>query len=866
MPKSLVIVESPTKAKTIGKFLGKNFEVKASYGHVRDLPNSAAEIPASVKKEKWSRLGINIVEDFEPLYVIPAEKQKHVKELKSSLKQASEVLLATDEDREGESISWHLTEVLKPKVPVKRLVFHEITAEAIDESLRSPRQVDQNLVKAQETRRIVDRLFGYSVSPLLWKKMAPRLSAGRVQSVALRLLVERERERIKFKTACYWGLDAIFNKKGAPEKSGQFDAQLSHLGEKRVANGKDFLPATGALDPKADVVHLLKEDAARIRENLLKETPVVGSIEEKPYTTRPWAPFTTSTLQQEASRKLGFAARYTMSVAQKLYENGLITYMRTDSTVLSQEALQASRTLITREFGVEYLHPEPRVYQTTVRNAQEAHEAIRPAGSNFAPPPSVRERFGEDAFRLYELIWKRTLASQMKDACGTRVNIDIKWAEANFKASGKTIEFAGYLRAYVEGSDDPEAEIADREKVLPKLKVGEKLEVLSIEASEHLTQPPPRYTEGSLIKELEKRGIGRPSTWATIVELVLSRTYAFKRGNTLIPTFLAMALTALMEKYFSNLMDYQFTAHLEDDLDSIARGEAQNLDYLKAFYFGNGYAGLKNLIEQGEQNIDPREACGIPIGNTADGKTIEVRIGRYGPFLSDGENRASLPENLAPDEVSVERAAQIVTDAARGPDKLGEHPVSSQPVYLKKGRFGPYIQLGEQTEGGDKPKMVSLLPGMNPDEVTFETALKLLELPKLLGVNPETKEEVLVATGRFGPYVKCGAETRSIPANGFSPLDLDLSQALELLKQPRRSGRTSQPKTLKDLGPHPETKATIALKTGRYGPYVTDGETNAALPKDGDPAALTLAEAVSLLERRKAAGPVKKKGRAKKKR
>ncbi|MCB0351875.1 MAG: type I DNA topoisomerase [Bdellovibrionales bacterium] len=865
MAKSLVIVESPTKAKTIEKYLGKGYKVTASYGHIRDLPNSAAEIPEDIKKEKWSRLGINVDEQFSPLYIVPEEKKKRVAELKKLLKDSDELLLATDEDREGESISWHLLEVLKPKVPVRRLVFNEITKAAIQHSIQNPRDVDESLVRAQETRRIVDRLFGYTVSPLLWKKMAPRLSAGRVQSVAMRLLVERERERIRFRSAQYWDLKAEFAKK---DGSGIFEAELTHVGDKRVASGKDFEPTTGKLSDPGKVVLLGEKEALELKEKLQAASPNVLSVEEKPYTTKPYPPFTTSSLQQEASRKLRFAARHTMSVAQKLYENGYITYMRTDSTALSDEGLGAARTLIGSAFGKEYLSEQPRVYKTKVKNAQEAHEAIRPSGESFVDPEIVRKSLGMEPFKLYEMIWKRTLACQMKDAEGMRIGVQVECADAVFRASGKTITFPGFLRAYVEDSDDPEAELADREKILPQLSKGEALQTKKLDSLQHETQPPARYTEGSLIKELERLGIGRPSTWATIVGVVLNRSYAFKKGTALVPTFLASGVTNLMEGHFTQLMDYEFTARLEDDLDEIARGERDSLTYLNKFYFGNGHPGLKTLVEKGEEEIDPREVCGIPIGTTGDGRKIEVRIGRYGPFLSDGENRAGLPEGVAPDELSVEEADKLLEIARKGPESLGAHPQTGQPVYLKSGRFGPYVQLGDQEEGGDKPKMASLLPGMEPNQVDFETAVKLLEFPKVIGKHPENGEEITVANGRYGPYIKCGAETRSIPVDDISPLEITIPQCVELLKQPRRRGGASQPKQLKEVGVHPVTEKKLVLKAGRYGPYVTDGELNASLPKGADPDNLTLEEAVTLLAERAAkvgAKGGKKKASSKKK-
>lgn len=863
MSKRLVIVESPTKARTIEKFLPKDFEVLASYGHVRDLPNNAAEIPAEVKKQKWARLGVNVDDGFNPLYIVPADKEKRVNELKRALKSASEVYLATDEDREGESISWHLLSVLEPKVPVKRLVFHEITKKAIEESLQHARSIDENLVKAQETRRIIDRLYGYSVSPLLWKKMVPRLSAGRVQSVAIRLLVQRERERARFHSADFWDLKATFVSPAHQEIP--FEAQLTYVGDKRITDGKDFDPDTGKLFAKSDAILLDEAAATKLSEALAKAQPKVADVESKPFSQKPYAPFTTSTLQQEANRKLGFGAKRTMAVAQTLYENGFITYMRTDSTTLSDEALNAARTLIAREFGQEYLYDQPRIYKTKVKNAQEAHEAIRPAGVEFTHPSVVKDRLGLEAVRLYELIWKRTLASQMRDAEGIRVSVSVEVENATFRASGKTITFPGFLRAYVEGSDDPEGDLADQDRTLPPLTPGQTVRAEKYDVLKHSTQPPARYTEGSLIKELERLGIGRPSTWATIVDVVLSRDYAFKKGSALVPSFLAIGVTGLLEGYFSHLVDYEFTAKLEDDLDSISRGEMDNLEKLRTFYFGDpsSLKGLKDLVTSGEETIDPREVCGIRLGTDSQGRNVEVRIGRYGPFLSNGTDRAGVPDSLPFDELTPDVAEKLLAEAAKGPESLGNDPATNLAVYLKKGRFGPYVQLGESGEGETKPKMASLLPGMAPESVNLDIALKLLSFPKQLGMHPETNTEILVANGRFGPYVKCGSESRSIPADE-SPLDLTLERALELLKQPRTNARASnQPKTLKEIGKHPETNAPIQLKSGRYGPYVTDGTTNASLQQGADPDALTLEEAVALLKARADRGPSKKRGRAK---
>jgi DNA topoisomerase-1 len=850
--KSLVIVESPTKARTIARFLGGEYIVKASNGHIRDLPNSAAEIPLKFKKEAWAKLGVNIADDFAPLYVIPPNKKDNVRELKQALDEADEIYFATDEDREGESISWHLFEALKPKVPVKRLVFHEITKEAIRHALESPREIDQDLVQAQETRRVVDRLFGYEVSPLLWKKMAPRLSAGRVQSVAVRLLVERERERIKFRKAAFWGLKASFAK-ASNDDATAFEAELTHLGEIRVAIGKDFDPNTGELKGKDGVFALGEEQARALAAAMPQQTPLVESVDETPYSTSPAPPFVTSTLQQEANRQLRFSARHTMGVAQQLYENGFITYMRTDSTTLSDEALTGARRLIKAEFGDEYLPPQPRQYTTKVKNAQEAHEAIRPAGESFVAAAEVARALGPEAARLYTMFWRRTVASQMPNARGTNIAVGIRCGEARLRASGKTIEFPGFLKAYVFGTDDPDNELSEREKLLPKLAAGEALATKSAEALERSTQPPPRYTEGSLIKELERLGIGRPSTWATIVELVLSRSYAFKKGTALIPTFVAFGVVGLLEKHFTNLVDYEFTARLEDDLDAISRGEADRLSYLKSFYFGNGHQGLQKLVGSGEASIDPREVCGIPIGENEDGELVEVRIGRYGPFLSNGTLRASVPDLKPPDELTVEAAMELLRAAAKEPEALGDDPETGKPVFLKNGRFGPYVQLGTPAEGSDeKPKMASLLPNTKPEDVTLEHALELLSLPRTVGLHPGDRKEVIATNGRFGPYVKWGEEIRSIPPDENSPLTISLEAAVELLKQPKGRRRAAKPASLRDVGKHPITEKPLVVMSGRFGPYVTDGELNASLRKGMTPENLTVDDAVELLEARAA--------------
>lgn len=840
--RTLVIVESPTKARTITKFLGKAYVVKASNGHIRDLPNNASEIPPKFKKEPWARMGVNIENDFEPLYVVPPNKKDQVKELRQAIRTADRIYFATDEDREGESISWHLLQALKPRIPVKRLVFHEITEEAIRHSLDSARDIDHNLVRAQETRRVVDRLFGYEVSPLLWRKMAPRLSAGRVQSVAVRLLVERERARMRFTGASFWGMKAVFAKNGET-----FEADLAHVGGKRVVIGKDFDPDSGKLKNVKNAA-LLDADAARALEQQVRGAEVrVSSVEEKPYATQPQAPFTTSTLQQEANRKLRFSARHTMGVAQQLYENGFITYMRTDSTMLSDEAKAAARSLVEREFGAEYLSEKVRYYRTQLKTAQEAHEAIRPAGAEFRSAQEVRRMLGLEAAKLYEMIWRRTAASQMRDARGTNSAVTIDAGEARFRATGKTIEFAGFLKAYAAGAESREAQPGGKERILPAMAEGDTLECLSTEAAERRTQPPARFTEGSLIRELERLGIGRPSTWSATVDLVLSRSYAFKKSGALIPTFTAVAVVGLLEDHFTHLMNYAFTAKLEDQLDAIANGKLTGLDYLKSFYYGNGHAGLQALVSAGAEGIDPRIVCSVPIGKTEQGAAVEVRIGRYGPFLSDGEIRATLPDMIAPDELTPAKAAALLEAARRGPEPIGADPQTGLPVYLKNGRFGAYVQLGKGS-GEEKPKMTSLPSSKKPEEVDLDYALKLLAFPRALGRHPEDKKDVLAAIGRFGPYVKWGKEIRSIPADKGDLPEITLEQALDLLRQPRTWRRRVE--TLKEVGKHPITGKDLVVRSGSFGPYVTDGETNASLPRGLKPEELALEDAVGLLQAR----------------
>jgi DNA topoisomerase-1 len=858
--KALVIVESPAKARTIAKFLGNNFKVEASIGHVRDLPKGTKEVPEKYKNEDWAYLGVNINENFTPVYIIPSEKKSQVAKLRKAIKEASDLYLATDEDREGEAISWHLNEILKPKIPVHRMVFHEITKEAIDEALANPRTIDDGLVRAQETRRILDRLYGYEVSPLLWRKVGPRLSAGRVQSVALRLIVEREHERIAFRSATYWDLVGRFEATG-----GAFEAALVSVDGRRVPTGRDFDSATGQIkDPQ---LMLLDEQGARdLAQRLQSAEYRITSLEDKPYTTRPAAPFTTSTMQQEANRKLGFTAQRTMRVAQSLYENGYITYMRTDSTHLAQVAVEAARDLVASEYGREFLPKQPRTYKSKVKNAQEAHEAIRPAGHPFRLPESLKNELDKDQFRLFDLIWKRTVASQMADARGRRITITIEGDGAVFQVSGKTIDFAGFLRAYVEGSDDPDAELADKESLLPQVQQDEQVHCRDLECKSHTTQPPPRFSEASLTRTLEEMGIGRPSTYAAIIDTILARDYVFKKGNALIPTWVAFSVIRLLKEHLPKLVDYQFTAEMEDLLDEISRQEKEHVNYLKEFFLGNGAPGLRGQVESKIQEIDARLVSRFPLNadESNEEDRVYVRVGKYGPFLEQGERRATLPDGLPPDELTLEKALELLEHGQKEDEPLGPCPVTQKPVYLKQGRFGPYVQLGEADD--PEKKNASLLRGMEPADVNLEVALKLLSLPRDLGPHPENKEAVIVSNGRYGPYVKCGSETRSLPA-GTSPLEITLQEALALLAQPktRGRGRAAPREPLKVFEASPVTSEPIKLLDGRYGPYVTDGTTNASLPKDVKVDTLTFEQAVDLLAARAAKGPAKKKKKATKK-
>jgi DNA topoisomerase I len=851
---ALVIVESPAKARTIGKFLGRGYMVEASIGHVRDLPQGAKQIPAQYKGEPWSNLGVDVDHDFTPIYIVPPGKTKQIKLLKDKLKTADALYLATDEDREGEAISWHLVEILKPKVPVHRLVFHEITESAIHAALESPREVDAGLVRAQETRRILDRLYGYEVSPLLWRKVRPKLSAGRVQSVAIRLIVQRERERMAFVSASWWDLLGKF----AKDNGQQLDAGLISVDGRRLTLGKDFDPATGKL--KNPELMLLDETtsaalATRIRNGEFR----VAKVEDKPYTTKPYPPFTTSTLQQEANRKMGFTARRTMQVAQSLYENGHITYMRTDSTNLASVAIEDARRLVAAEYGDKFLPAEPRTYRSKVKNAQEAHEGIRPAGHPFELPETLRNTLNGEEFKLFDLIWKRTIASQMADAEGRRIVVTIEGGGCVFQVTGKTIDFPGYLRAYVEGTDDPDAELADQERTLPSVEIGELLKCVDMTTKGHSTQPPDRYSEAALTKALEEKGIGRPSTYASIIDTIQARNYVFKKGGALVPTWVAFSVVQLLEEHLAGLVDYQFTAQMEDDLDAISRGERGHVEYLKSFYFGNGTPGLKPQLKNKVEEIDARGISRILIGTPEGGEPVYVRVGRYSPFVEQGERTASLVEETPPDEVTLEAALKLLEQASQAEEPLGTCPETQKPVYLKVGRFGPYVQRGTP-EDEEKPQNASLLKGMAPEDVDLATALKLLTLPRNLGSHPTLGEPVMAYNGRFGPYVKCVEETRSLPA-GLSPLDVTLEQAVEFLAQPKARGRgaVAKKEPLKVFDPSPVTSVQVQLLDGRYGPYLTDGETNASLPKGTSVEELTFAEALDLLAARAALGPSKKK-------
>ncbi|WP_030886590.1 type I DNA topoisomerase [Streptomyces sp. NRRL F-5053] len=899
----LVIVESPAKAKTIKGYLGPGYVVEASVGHIRDLPNGAAEVPAKYKGEPWARLGVNVDHDFQPLYVVNSDKKDQVKKLKELLADSDELLLATDEDREGEAIAWHLQEVLKPKVPVKRMVFHEITKDAIQNAVRNPRTLNQRLVDAQETRRILDRLYGYEVSPVLWKKVMPRLSAGRVQSVATRLVVERERERIAFRSAEYWDLTGTFAGQAGDASAGDpgtFGARLVSVDGRRVAQGRDFGP-DGQLKDPAGVLHL-DEEAARTLAAALENTDfAVRSVESKPYRRSPYAPFRTTTLQQEASRKLGFGAKATMQVAQKLYENGYITYMRTDSTTLSDTAVAAARSQVTQLYGSDYLPDKPRTYAGKVKNAQEAHEAIRPSGDRFRTPAETG--LTGDQFKLYELIWKRTVASQMKDAVGQSVTVKVggrsaDGRDAEFSASGKVITFHGFLKAYVEGADDPNAELDDRERRLPQVAEGDPLRAEDMSVDGHATKPPARYTEATLVKELEEREIGRPSTYASIISTILDRRYVFKKGTALVPSFLSFAVVGLLEKHFGRLVDYDFTAKMEDDLDRIAAGNAEAIPWLRRFYFGEGaegaegagggpaagggdsaasaasaadsgngdgdhLGGLKELVSD-LGAIDARGVSSFPVG-----EGITLRVGRYGPYVEgpsekEGEpgHRADVPDDLPPDELTVDYAKELLAKPS-GDFELGTDPDTGRPIVARDGRYGPYVTevLPEGTpktgKNAVKPRTASLFRSMSLETITLEQALKLLSLPRVVGVDPESGNEITAQNGRYGPYMKKGTDSRSLESEE-QIFTITLDEALEIYSKPKQRGRAAAKPPLKELGTDPQTERPVVVKDGRFGPYVTDGETNATLRRDDDPETITPERGFELLAEKRAKGPAKK--------
>lgn len=825
--KVLVIVESPTKANTIRKFLPKNFTVESSLGHIRDLPQSANDIPKDMKKDEWTKLGVNVEENFEPLYIVPKDKIKKVKELKAKLKDADLLYLATDEDREGESISWHLLEILKPKVPVKRMVFHEITKKAILDALEHTRDVDVSLVRAQETRRILDRLYGYTLSPLLWKKIAYGLSAGRVQSTGLKMIVARERERILFKKSEYHSLKI----KVAANSKDEFEARLTSLEGKRLATGKDFDELTGKLlADKIDKFLILSQDrAVALSQELPGKNLKVISVDEKDTYSQPSAPFITSTLQQEANRKLGLSARDTMRVAQKLYEEGLITYMRTDSPTLSSQAIQAAKESIAELFGKEYIATEVRQFSAKSASAQEAHEAIRPSGQTFLHPDKIPLSGKEKS--LYELIWKRTLASQMQKAHKRAMTVKLYCEkEQEFTSNGLRIIFPGFLRVYVEGNDDPESALDDMDVVLPELKVGQMLKCATAEKMQHETKPPARYTEASLIQRLEKEGIGRPSTYASIISTVLERGYVRKESNALIPTLTGMCVVQLLENHFSHLVDYSFTSTMENDLDLIAAGKKDWVAYLKSFYLGG--KGLKELVEKQEKVIKADTGRTVMLPQLGD--AVALKIGRYGPYVvtkiknSKEEVHASIPEDVPPADLSLEQLRSYLEVSQKGPEPLGIDPVTQLPVYCLVGRYGAYVQLGQKTEEQEKPRRASLPTGLTPQNISLEQALKLLQLPRTLGVHPDTKKPILANAGKFGPYVVHDGDFRSLGKN-FDVYTITLEEALNIINSPKVSSRGST--LFKDLGTHPVDGKKLAIFDGKYGLFIKHGLKNIGIPE-----------------------------------
>ncbi len=879
-----MIVESPAKARKIASYLGSDFVVESSKGHIRDLPRGAADVPAKYKGMSWARLGVDVDHDFEPLYVVTPDKKSTVAELKELLKDVDELYLATDGDREGEAIAWHLLDTLKPKVPVRRMVFHEITEPAILAAAANPRDLDQDLVDAQETRRILDRLYGYEVSPVLWKKVMPKLSAGRVQSVATRIVVERERERMKFVTASYWDVSATMDA-GKDASPRTFGARLIAVDGTRLASGRDF-GSDGRLKAGSDVRVLDEAQARAIAAGLAKATMTVSSVEEKPYTRKPYAPFMTSTLQQEAGRKLRFSADRTMRTAQKLYENGYITYMRTDSTTLSETAIAAARAQATELYGSQFVSKSPRQYTRKVKNAQEAHEAIRPAGEVFRTPGQVARELDSDEFKLYELIWQRTIASQMADARGNTTSVRISGTttggeQVTFAASGRTITFAGFLKAYVETVDsEAGGESDDAESRLPQLVKDQSLLAAELSADGHSTSPPPRFTEASLIKTMEELGIGRPSTYASIISTVQDRGYVWKKGSALVPSWVAFAVVGLLEQHFGRLVDYDFTAALEDELDGIAAGRQERTTWLSGFYFGGNVGpessvgrsgGLKKLVGSSVEAIDAREVNSIPLFPDIEGRTVYVRVGRYGPYLErevegpDGQvsaQRANLPDDLPPDELNREVAEKLFATPQEG-RSLGTDPVTGHEIVAKEGRFGPYVtevlpEAPEGTKKAPKPRTGSLFKSMSLDSVTLDDALKLLSLPRVVGKDPETGAEITAQNGRYGPYLKKGTDSRSLTSED-QLFTVTLDEALKIYAEPKKRGRAAAAPPLKELGADPVSGKPMVVKEGRFGPYVTDGETNASLRKSDSVEGLSDERAAELLAEKRAKGPTTKK-------
>ncbi|GAA3515928.1 type I DNA topoisomerase [Corynebacterium pilbarense] len=908
--KTLVIVESATKAKKIQKYLGDDFIVEASVGHIRDLPGRAADIPAKYKKEPWAKLGVNPEDGFTPIYVVSADKKKKVTDLKSKLKQADKLLLATDPDREGEAIAWHLLETLKPKVPVERMVFNEITESAIREAAENTRELDMALVDAQETRRILDRLYGYEVSPVLWKKVMPRLSAGRVQSVATRVIVERERERMAFIPAEYWDLVAELH------KDETFDAKLVALDGKRIAQGRDF-DDRGRLKGEAVIVD--KQKAHSLADALGTAPMHVTAVEEKPYSRKPYAPFMTSTLQQEAGRKLHFTSARTMRIAQRLYENGHITYMRTDSTSLSKQGLDAARSAARELYGANYVTDAPRTYDRKVKNSQEAHEAIRPAGERFATPGQLAGSLDAEEFKLYELIWARTVASQMQDARGTSMKVtvagDAAGEKCEFAATGRTVTFPGWLRAY----SDRQA----NETRLPQLAKGDELATQKVTADGHSTNPPARYTEASLVKKMEELGIGRPSTYASIIKTIQDRGYVFVRGNALVPSWVAFSVVGLLENNFDALVDYDFTSSMEDELDEIAHGNQDRTKWLSGFYFGDADAresmaqalarrgGLKHMIENNLEAIDARAANSLKLFDDASGRPVVVRVGRYGPYIErvigekDGEpeyQRANLPESATPDEITLEMAEKLFATPQSGRE-LGVNPANGRTVVAKEGRFGPYVtelvrdderataearaeeviaaeraeedkqraEEGKRAKNWEtktaaaqkekrmaqlvdeqlKPATASLFSTMEPSSVTFDEAMQLLSLPREVGEDPADGEMITAQNGRYGPYLKKGSDSRSL-ASEDQIFSITLEEARRIYAEPKRRGRAAAKPPLKMLGDNDVSGKPMTVKDGRFGPYVTDGETNASLQRGDTPETMTDQRANELLSARRA--------------